>query len=141
TGRQIIQPAPTRRLRVLLAEDHPVNQKLVVRLLEKVGHSVAVAANGRLAVEAWEREPFDVILMDVQMPEMDGFEATLRIRAAEHGTDRHIPIIAMTAHAMKRDRDGCLAVGMDGYVAKPVQAVELFELIDAIVVRGETMPS
>ena len=141
TGRQIIQPAPTRPLRVLLAEDHPVNQKLVVRLLEKVGHTVVVAANGRLAVEAWEREPFDVILMDVQMPEMDGFEATLRIRAAEHGTDRHIPIIAMTAHAMKRDRDGCLAVGMDGYVAKPVQAVELFELIDAIVVRGETMPS
>jgi two-component system sensor histidine kinase/response regulator len=125
-----------RALRLLLAEDNLVNQKLAVRLLEKQGHSVVVAANGREAVEAVERQPFDLVLMDVQMPEMDGFEATAAIRQAECGTGRHLPILAMTAYAMKGDRERCLASGMDGYVSKPVQGSELADMINKLVARG-----
>ncbi len=122
-----------RPLRLLLAEDNLVNQKLAVRLLEKQGHTVVVAANGREAVEAAQRQPFDLVLMDVQMPEMDGFEATAAIRQAERGTGRHLPILAMTAYAMKGDRERCLASGMDGYVSKPIQQHELREMIEKLV--------
>jgi CheY-like chemotaxis protein len=121
--------APESPLRILLAEDNPVNQKVASRLLESQGHTVVVASNGRDAVAAAGREAFDVILMDVQMPEMDGFQATAAIRAAEGASSRHVPIIAMTAHAMSGDRDRCLAAGMDGYVAKPLQLNELFKAI------------
>jgi two-component system, sensor histidine kinase and response regulator len=120
-----------RRMRVLVAEDNRVNQQLAVRLLEKRGHTVVLAGNGRAAVAAFEREPFDVILMDVQMPEMGGVEATAAIRARENGGGR-IPIIAMTAHAMSGDREACLAAGMDGYVAKPISKQPLLDQIEAL---------
>jgi two-component system sensor histidine kinase/response regulator len=130
-------PPPARRggraLRLLLAEDNLVNQKLAVRLLEKQGHTVVVAANGREAVEAVQRQAFDLVLMDVQMPEMDGFEATAAIRQLERGTGRHLPILAMTAYAMKGDRERCLESGMDGYVSKPIQPRELSDMIDKLV--------
>jgi len=119
-------PAGTRRLRVLLAEDNVVNQRLAVKLLEKAGHAVTVAGSGREAVEALARQPFDLVLMDVQMPDMGGFEATTLIRQREQATGGHVPIIAMTAHAMKGDRERCLAAGMDDYVSKPVRAQDLF---------------
>jgi PAS domain S-box-containing protein len=121
--------AARRPLSVLLAEDNPVNQKLAVRLLEKQGHTVVVAESGRAALAALERQSFDLVLMDVQMPEMDGLEATALVRQREAGTGRRVPILAMTAHAMKGDRERCLAAGMDGYLTKPVQARELFEAI------------
>ncbi len=117
------------RLRVLLAEDNRVNQLLVVRLLEARGHQVTVAGDGRAAVDQAERENFDVILMDVQMPEMDGLEATRLLRA--RGV--RAPIIAMTAHAMQGDRDRCLSAGMDAYVSKPIQPEEVFEAIEDAV--------
>ena len=116
-------------LRVLLAEDSVVNQKLALALLKKWGHSGAVANNGREAVELANQSAFDVILMDVQMPELDGLEATRRIRQSESGTDRHIPIIAMTAHAMKGDRELCLESGMDDYVSKPVRPWQLLNAL------------
>jgi len=119
------------RLRVLLAEDNPVNQKLACRLLERRGHTVVVAGNGRIALDLLDKEHFDLMVMDVSMPEMDGFQTAAAIRAREQGTSDHIPIIAMTAHAMKGDRERCLAAGMDAYVSKPVQAKELFAAVDA----------
>ena len=115
-----------RPLKILLAEDNSVNQKLAVRVLEKAGHSVTVTSDGREAFETFQAETFDVILMDIQMPEMNGFEATAAIREYEEETENHIPIIAMTAHAMKGDRERCLDSGMDGYVSKPIQAKALF---------------
>jgi len=121
-----------RALRVLVAEDNPTNQKLVSVLLDQQGHHVTIVHNGRLAVERAAQEPFDIILMDVQMPEMSGVEATAAIREAERHTDRHIPIVALTARAMAGDREQCLAAGMDAYVSKPVRAEELFAAIDAI---------
>jgi PAS domain S-box-containing protein len=126
-------PTSQRRLRILLAEDNSVNQRLAVRLLEKRGHSVAVANNGREALAALEKEPFQLILMDVQMPEMDGMEVTARIRALEKGTGKHIPILAMTAHAMQGDRERCLAGGMDGYFSKPIRILALHEMIEQVV--------
>jgi signal transduction histidine kinase/DNA-binding response OmpR family regulator len=119
-------------LRILLAEDNEVNRKLAVRLLEKRGHSVAVANNGREALEWLERETFDVALLDVQMPEVDGIEATAEIRKREQVTRRHLPILAMTAYAMQGDRERCLAAGMDGYIAKPIQPRKLFEALDEL---------
>jgi CheY-like chemotaxis protein len=101
-----------------------------VRLLEKRGHSAVVAGNGREALEEVERQEFDAALMDIQMPEVDGFEATLEIRKRERGTGRHLPIIALTAHAMTGDRERCLAVGMDAYLTKPIRPVELFETLE-----------
>ena len=118
-----------RRLRVLLAEDNAVNQKIASRVLEKRGYEVTVAANGRLALAALDRAQFDVVLMDVQMPEMDGFETTAAIRARERETGNHIPIIAMTAHAMQGDRERCIAAGMDNYVSKPLKVSELLEIL------------
>jgi CheY-like chemotaxis protein len=120
---------PGRPLHILLAEDNPVNQKLAVSLLRKHGHTVEVANNGREALTALEQEPFDVVLMDVQMPEMDGLEATVAIREREKRTGRHIPVLAMTAYAMKGDRERCLAAGMDGYVAKPIRIQELLDVL------------
>ncbi|MBM4083417.1 MAG: response regulator [Planctomycetes bacterium] len=119
-----------RHLRILLAEDNLANQRLAVRLLERRGHTVAVVSNGREALAALEKQPFDAVLMDVQMPEMDGFEATAAIREKERSTGAHVPIIAMTAHAMKGDRERCLQAGMDGYVPKPLHAKELFEAVE-----------
>ena len=116
--------------RILLAEDGAINQQVAVRLLEERGHSVVVVSNGRAAVEQVAAQPFDVVLMDVQMPEMDGLEATAAIRRAEEQTGGHVPIIAMTAHAMKGDRDRFLAAGMDGYVAKPVRPHELYAAVE-----------
>ena len=121
------------RLRILVAEDNPINQMLAVRILEKAGHSAAVASNGEEALAAIAREQFDLVLMDVQMPVMDGFEATALLRQQEKGTGRRLPVVAMTAHAMKGDRERCLQAGMDGYVAKPVQKQELFDAIAAAV--------
>ena len=111
------------------AEDNVVNQRVVVRLLEKYGHAVTLAADGRQAVAAHVKVAFDLVLMDVSMPEMDGFEATQVIREREAGTDRRTPIVAMTAHAMKGDRERCLAAGMDDYVSKPVERAELTRVL------------
>jgi CheY-like chemotaxis protein len=118
-----------RRLRILLAEDNAVNQTLAIRLLEKRGYEVTVVANGRLAVEATLNRNFDVVLMDIQMPEMDGFEATAAIRQRERLEGGHIPIIAMTAHALKGDEERCISAGMDRYVTKPIRSAELFAAI------------
>ena len=122
-----------RNLRILVAEDNLVNQKLATRLLEKAGHMVVVAANGRHALEALESESFDLVLMDVQMPEMDGLDAAAAIREREQRTREHQPIIAMTAHAMKGDREKCLAAGMDGYVTKPIRPDDLWQAIEQFV--------
>jgi signal transduction histidine kinase/CheY-like chemotaxis protein len=126
---------PSASLRVLLAEDNLVNQRLTTRLLEKRGHYVTVAGNGREAVAALEKESFDLVLMDVQMPEMDGVEATAAIRGMEKGSGNHLPIVALTAHAMKGDREKCLAGGMDGYLTKPIRPQELDELLESHVAR------
>jgi PAS domain S-box-containing protein len=127
-----------RHLQILLAEDNAVNQALAVRLLQKRGHNVVVAANGREALAAVGNQRFDVVLMDVQMPEMDGFQATAAIREKEIQTGAHIPIIALTAHAMKGDQERCLAAGMDVYISKPIQASELFAAIENSVRSGTT---
>jgi two-component system sensor histidine kinase/response regulator len=123
-------PLAGSKARILLAEDNVVNQRVALRILQKEGHSVVVAANGVEALKAFDEQAFDLVLMDVQMPEMDGFEATAKIREAEHGRGTHIPIIAMTAHAMTGDRERCLAAGMDDYISKPVRAVALTELVE-----------
>jgi len=123
-------------LRILLAEDNAVNQLLAIRLLEKRGHTVTLAANGKEALAAIQNGEFDLILMDVQMPEMDGFQVTGAIRRKESATGAHIPIIAMTAHAMKGDEERCLTAGMDAYVSKPIRPQELFEKIDQLLGKG-----
>jgi two-component system sensor histidine kinase/response regulator len=117
-------------LHILLAEDNAVNQKVASRLLEKQGHSVEVAANGAEALAALARGAFDLVLMDVQMPVMNGYDATKAIRAAEQGTGRHMPVVALTAHAMKGDRDICLDAGMDDYLVKPIHPTELVDVIE-----------
>ena len=125
-----------RALRILLAEDNKVNQMVASRLLEKRGHTVVIAENGREALAVLDDPAsgaFDLILMDVQMPEMDGFEATGIIRAREQSSGAHLPIIAMTAHAMKGDEERCLAAGMDGYASKPIEVEELFATIDRVL--------
>ena len=127
-------PRNTRQpLRILVAEDHRHNQRVISLMLAKDGHMTTIVDNGREAVATWEREQFDVVLMDIQMPEMDGFEATAAIRAAEVGTGRLIPIIALTAYARQEDRDRCLAAGMDGYVSKPIQQANLRQAIEDCV--------
>ncbi len=139
-------PATERRqhLRILLAEDNAVNQKLAVRLLEKQGHTVAVAGDGKEALAILTQRSFDLVLMDVQMPEMNGFDTTRIIRERERETGQHIPIIAMTAHAMKGDRERCLESGMDDYVTKPILARKLYEAIENLapeVARGSPATS
>ena len=125
--------APARAVHVLLAEDNAVNQRVAVRLLEKHGHRVTVVENGRDAVEAVQRNDFDLLVMDVQMPVMDGLEAAVEIRRREGGMGRHLPIVAMTAHAMKGDQGRCLEAGMDGYVTKPIAVGELLAEIARLV--------
>ena len=127
------------RLRVLVAEDNPVNQKLAQHLLARRGHTPILVTNGREAVEALLADQFDLVLMDLQMPEMDGFEATASIRLRERQADiPRVPIIALTAHAMQGDRQRCLDADMDGYVAKPIKPVELFEVIDRVMAAAST---
>jgi len=142
-------PLEIKSLRILLAEDSRTNQLLAVALLSKEGHAVTVAETGLEALDMSSKEPFDVILMDVQMPEMDGLEATRQIREREQTTGKHLPIIAMTAHAMKGDRELCLESGMDGYLSKPIRTQEFFGLLNSLSKRlsataaglesGETM--
>ncbi len=129
-------PETARKLEILLAEDNKVNQMLAVRLLEKCGHRVTVVPDGRAAVEKCAEGRFDIILMDVQMPEMDGLEATRAIREHERKTGSFTPIIALTAHAMAGDREMCLAAGMDDYLAKPIQAAQLYEKIEKLLVEA-----
>jgi signal transduction histidine kinase/CheY-like chemotaxis protein len=121
------------RARILLAEDNAVNQTLAVRLLEKRGYVVCVAGDGHAAVAALEKDTFDLVLMDIQMPGMDGFEVTSAIRKKEERTGRHIPIVAMTAHALIGDQERCVAGGMDGYVSKPIRTSELFSAIESLL--------
>jgi CheY-like chemotaxis protein len=118
---------------VLLAEDNEVNQELAIAILQRRGCHVVLARNGREAVALWERDPVDVVLMDVQMPEMDGLEATRVIRGLEATRGGHTPIISVTAHAMEGDRERCLAAGMDGYVSKPLRVGELFQVMAALL--------
>jgi CheY-like chemotaxis protein len=129
---------------ILLVEDNLVNQTLALRLLEKRGYTVVISANGQDALSALTRESFDAVLMDVQMPIMDGFEATAAIRAQEKTSGAHLPIIAMTANAMQGDRERCLAAGMDDYVTKPMRAAELYaaveRMIQAIPVASHAAP-
>jgi PAS domain S-box-containing protein len=124
------------RARVLLVEDNMVNQKLALRLLEKRGFEVRIAGDGEIALKELERGTFQLVLMDMQMPNMDGFEATAAIRKKEETTGGHIPIIAMTAHALKTDEERCIAAGMDAYIAKPIRTDELFATIERILGRG-----
>jgi len=128
------------RRRVLIAEDNVVNQRLAVRMLEKAGYRTDVVANGREAVETLGRNMYDVVLMDCQMPEMDGFEAARAIRSAEADGGRRVPIIAVTASAMEGDREKCLAAGMDGYLAKPIKPEELETAIQQVL-HGGSEPS
>lgn len=120
-------------LRILLAEDNVVNQRLTLRLLEKRGHTVVVVSTGQEVLATFQQTPFDLVLMDVQMPEMNGLDATMLIRKQEKETGQHLPIIAMTAHAMEGDRERCLAAGRDGYISKPIQTKELFEVIEDVL--------
>jgi CheY-like chemotaxis protein len=124
-------PEPVTSLRILLAEDNPVNQRLASKLLEKRGHQVTVTATGRGALQRAQEETFDVVLMDVQMPDMDGLEATALIREWEKNRGKRTPIVALTAHSMKGDRDRCLAAGMDTYVTKPFNAARLIEVVES----------
>jgi CheY-like chemotaxis protein len=128
-----VSALPLRRLSILVAEDHPVNRQLAARLLEKFGHSALLVTNGMEAVDAFKNRSFDVILMDLQMPEMDGCQATAAIRSMEQerGLPR-TPILALTARAMKGDREICLAHGMDGYLAKPIKAEELRQALEQL---------
>jgi CheY-like chemotaxis protein len=131
---------PARTLAILVAEDNIVNQKVIVRMLTKRGHAVTVVGNGQEALNALEMASFDLVFMDVQMPEMGGFEATARIRAAETDGRRRLPVIAMTAHAMKGDRERCLEAGMDGYVSKPIERAALLRTIEEVIsFAGEPM--
>jgi CheY-like chemotaxis protein len=125
-------------LHILLAEDNRVNRMVATRLLQREGHTVVAVEDGAEALRAFEREPFDVVLMDVQMPNADGLETTAAIRAQEKTTGAHVPIVALTAHALKGDQERFLAAGMDAYVAKPLKPEELFGIIDRLV---EGVPS
>ena len=125
-------PVPCRPLQVLLAEDTRANQKLVQRILDTRGHSVEIAENGRQALQRLAEQDFDVVLMDVQMPEMDGFQATAEIRKLTDCRKARLPIVAMTAHALKGDQERCLAAGMDCYLSKPIRAEELIETVERL---------
>ncbi len=141
SGEAVTALAPTTgKLRVLLAEDNAVNRLVAVRLLEKMGHTVSVACDGRQAVDALARELFDIALLDVQMPELDGFEVAAAVRAREEGTGRRLPLVALTAHAMQGDRERCLDAGMDGYVAKPIRVEQLTQVMADVLAVGQAVP-
>jgi two-component system, sensor histidine kinase and response regulator len=127
------KPSP---LQVLVVEDNAVNQRLVVAFLEEAGHTPVLAASGREALAALESRSFDLVLMDIQMPDMDGFQVTAAIRARDESTGSRHTIVALTAHATREDRERCLAAGMDGYLAKPVRYEELIQLVEGSVVRA-----
>ena len=137
-GRPDIRPG-SRSLRILLAEDNAVNEKVACAILKKAGHTVEVARDGRQAVRMMAARSFDVVLMDVQMPEMDGFEATTAIREMEKHTGGRTPVIAMTAHAMGGYKERCLEAGMDGYVTKPIRRDLLLRAVEEF--QGEPEPS
>jgi CheY-like chemotaxis protein len=139
-GRSGSEAVPSSRLRVLLVEDNVVNQMVAEALLEKRGFDVVVAGNGREGLEAFRRSRFDLVLMDIQMPEMDGFEALAAIRALEAGSGRRTPVVALTAHAMKEDRERCLAAGMDDYLSKPIEASRLYSIIRNVL-EGPLTPA
>ena len=124
--------AGTDRLRVLVAEDNAVNQKLARAMLTRLGHASVLASDGREAVAEWGTGGYDVIFMDVQMPDLDGFDATREIRRLEAGTGVRVPIVAMTAHAMPGDRERCLGAGMDDYVTKPISLAEIARVLSSI---------
>ena len=126
---------PARGSRILLVEDNQVNQRLAARMLKKRGHDADVAENGFEALKMLSLKTYDLILMDCQMPEMDGFETTRRIRTAEETTGHHIPIVAMTANALPGDRERCIEAGMDEYIAKPVHAEMLYQMIETVIAR------
>ncbi len=138
TRHSLREAGVTRAYKILLAEDDRVNQLLAVRLLRRLGHQVELASDGRETIAALAKQRFDVVLLDIQMPLMDGFEVISRIREEEKQTGAHLPVIAMTAHALTGDRERCLACGMDGYVAKPVRHQELIEAIDQLL--GDPLP-
>jgi CheY-like chemotaxis protein len=143
-GLNVVENAPVRgqvqrnkqSLNILLAEDNTVNQTLAVRLLGRFGHQVEVAANGMEAVSRWQSGNFDLILMDVDMPELNGYAATVRIRNAERSSGGHIPIIGLTAHVTQGSREDCLAAGMDGYLSKPIDSSALWQELEKIQVSG-----
>jgi len=134
-------PTEAAGLHILLAEDNKVNQLISTKLLGRLGHFVVVAGDGRIAVEEFQKQHFDLVLMDLQMPEMDGYDATRAIRAYEETLGRHTPIIAMTAHAMDRHKESCLAAGMEGFVSKPVNVRELEEQINLVRPHAATPAS
>jgi PAS domain S-box-containing protein len=136
TGAKLPSRGVRRPMRILVAEDNPVNQELALHLLERRGHSVILAENGRQALAAVEKHNFDLVLMDVQMPELGGLEATQAIREKEKTSGTHVPIIAMTAHAMHGDRERCLAAGMDGYIAKPLDPKKFLQTVEAVGADG-----
>jgi CheY-like chemotaxis protein len=128
-GRTAARPSASSGARILLAEDNVVNQRVARAILERAGHTVVVASTGESAVSTWHEQPFDVVLMDVQMPDIDGFQATALIREKEKVSGTHTPIIAMTAHAMSGDRERCLEAGMDDYISKPIRGSVLLDLV------------
>ena len=128
-------------LRILLVEDNRINQRVAVRILEKEGHHVTIAEDGKKALKAVEHNTFDLVFMDVQMPEMDGYETTAEIRAREQATGRHLPIVAMTARAIKGDRERCLAAGMDDYISKPVMLHDLHRVLEIVRAPSTAPPA
>jgi len=140
TEHQTLNLAALAGRRILVAEDHPVNRKLVVKLLENKAMVPILASNGGEVLRAMKDDAFDLILMDIQMPGMDGIEATLAIREREKAAGGHIPILAMTAHAMASDREKCLDAGMDGYVSKPVNSDELYQAIENVLTKPVLAP-
>jgi CheY-like chemotaxis protein len=136
-GRRLITSQSIResrpRLRILLAEDNPINQKVAIHVLEKRGHTVTAYSDGKKVLAALKDNHYDLVLMDIQMRRMNGYEVTAAIRRREEKTGTHTPIVAMTAHAMKGDRERCLDAGMDDYLAKPLRPEELFETIDRVI--------
>ena len=130
----------SRKLHILLAEDEPINSILAATILEEKGWKVTTVANGQEAFDTWKSGNFDLILMDVQMPEMDGFQSTAAIRLEEEKTKQHIPIVAMTAHALGGDQEKCLQAGMDGYVSKPIsQGILYNEIIKLIQMKNSSI--
>src|SRR5262249_8045664 len=130
-------PGSGRQLHILVAEDNPYNQAVMEDLLPRRGHTLHVAGDGRAALAALEQDPFDVMLLDIHMPELDGFQVVGVQRQREQGTERPLPVIALTARSPAGERERCLQAGMDDYLAKPVRAAELFAAIDRVLWREE----